>query len=196
MSEVERLAERADARGALRDRHGVPARGPLPAAPVPRAGLVGDEITLLDPSEGFDPAPIAGLLADPAVEVVLHAGRQDVAILRREWRTVTDVFDTQVAAGFAGFSAQAGYLGLLHDALRIRLAKSASFTRWDARPLTQEQLGYAREDVEHLLPLADELQGRLRERPAGVGARGVPGAAGSDERDPRRCGAACRARAR
>jgi len=97
------------------------------------------------------------------VQVVLHAGRQDVAILRREWRTdVTNVFDTQIAAGFSGFAAQAGYTGLLHDVLRIRVAKTASFTRWDARPLTQEQLSYAKEDVEHLLPLADEIQKRLR----------------------------------
>ena len=81
------------------------------------------------------------MLADPAIEIVLHAGRQDVAILRREWKTTfTNVFDTQVAAGFAGFSAQAGYNGLLHDVLRIRLPKTASFTRWDARPLTEEQV--------------------------------------------------------
>jgi len=124
---------------------------------------VGDEIAVLDPLEGFDPAPLADVLADPAVEVVLHAGRQDVAILRREWRTpITAVFDTQVAAGFAGFSAQAGYTGLLNDVLRIRVAKTASFTRWDDRPLSEEQLAYAREDVQHLLALADDLQGRLR----------------------------------
>jgi ribonuclease D len=152
--------------------------------------VVGDEITLLDPlsDEGFDPAPLAGLLADPDVEVILHAGRQDVAILRREWRTdITNLFDTQVAAGFAGFSAQAGYLGLLHDALRIRLAKSASFTRWDARPLTEEQLGYAREDVEHLLALTDDLQGRLREQGRLAWAREECRAVeqASDERDPR-----------
>src|SRR4051794_41718136 len=48
---------------------------------------VGDEIAVLDPLESrFDPAPLAAVLADPAVEVVLHAGRPDVAILRREWR--------------------------------------------------------------------------------------------------------------
>ena len=139
---------------------------------------VGDEVVVLDPLEGDldDPAPLAEVLADPAIEVVLHAGRQDVAILRREWGTTfTNVFDTQVAAGFAGFSAQAGYTGLLHDVLQIRLAKSASFTRWDARPLTPEQLRYAREDVEHLLALADELQRAAdRARAAGVGARGVP----------------------
>ena len=127
---------------------------------------VGEEVVVLDPlAEMGDPGPLAQVLADPAVEIVLHAGRQDVAILRRAWQTTfTNVFDTQIAAGFAGFSAQAGYTGLLHDVLRIRVAKSASFTRWDARPLTPEQLRYAEEDVEHLLPLADELQRRLRER--------------------------------
>src|SRR5215204_2028341 len=128
---------------------------------------VGEEVVVLDPLQGDpgDPAPLAEVLADPAVEVVLHAGRQDVAILRRAWRTdFANVFDTQIAAGFAGFSAQAGYTGLLHDVLKIRLAKSASFTRWDARPLTPEQLRYAREDVEHLMPLADELQRRLSVR--------------------------------
>jgi len=125
----------------------------------------GGEISVLDPLEGFDPAPLADVLADPAVEVVLHAGRQDVAILRREWSTTfANVFDTQVAAGFAGFSAQAGYNGLLHDVLRTRLPKTASFTRWDARPLTDEQLRYARGDVEHLLALADEIRSRLEAR--------------------------------
>ena len=124
--------------------------------------VVGEEVWVLDPLNGFDPAPLAEVLADPEVEVVVHAGRQDVAILRREWATdVTTVFDTQVAAGFAGFSAQAGYNGLLHDVLKIRLPKTASFTRWDARPLTDEQLRYARGDVEHLLPLADDIRRRL-----------------------------------
>ena len=134
-----------------------------------------------------DPAPLAAVAADPEVEIVLHAGRQDVAILRRAWSTTfTNVFDTQIAAGFAGFSAQAGYTGLLHDVLKIRLAKSASFTRWDARPLTPEQLRYAREDVEHLLPLADELQRRLRERGRLEWAREecLAIANATDERDP------------
>src|SRR4051794_9415147 len=117
--------------------------------------VVGEDVVVLDPLAGpFEAGPLAEVLADPDVEVVLHAGRQDVAILRREWQTTfTNVFDTQVAAGFAGFSAQAGYNGLLHDVLRIRLPKTASFTRWDARPLTEEQMAYARGDVEHLMPL-------------------------------------------
>jgi len=150
--------------------------------------VVGEQVEVLDPIvDSFDPTPLAEVLADPQIEIVLHAGRQDVAILRREWKTTfTNVFDTQVAAGFAGFSAQAGYNGLLHDVLHIRLPKTASFTRWDARPLTDEQISYARGDVEHLMPLADDIQQRLVARGRLEWAREecVAIAEATDERDP------------
>ena len=121
-------------------------------------------IEVLDPlAQDFDGVPLAELLADPAVEIVVHAGRQDIALARRVLGTeVTNIFDTQVAAGFAGLGAQSSYESLLNDALGVRLAKSASFTRWDVRPLSSEQLAYARGDVEHLLALAGELQCRLQ----------------------------------
>jgi ribonuclease D len=122
------------------------------------------EIFLIDSLTDVDVEPLARLLSDPSIEVVLHAGRQDVAILRRAWRAgLNNVFDTQIAAGFAGASAQAGYGNLLGSVLGQRVGKTASYTRWDARPLTGEQLGYAAEDVAHLLQLADEIQRRLLE---------------------------------
>jgi ribonuclease D len=148
----------------------------------------GGEIAVLDPLQGgFDPGPLAEVMADPAVEIIVHAGRQDVAILRREWQTdFANVFDTQIAAGFAGFSAQAGYNGLLHDVLKVRLPKTASFTRWDQRPLTDEQVRYARGDVEHLLALRDEIARRLESRGrlewALEECRAI--AEATDERDP------------
>jgi ribonuclease D len=106
--------------------------------------------------------PLAQALADPQVEVIVHAGRQDIALLRRALGCeVRNVFDTQVAAGFLGMPAQCSYDTLLAELLDVRLAKSASFTRWDTRPLSPEQLSYAREDVIHLTALATELQRRL-----------------------------------
>jgi ribonuclease D len=121
-------------------------------------------IYLIDPLGNIDFTPVAELLADPSIQVVLHAGRQDVAILRRAWHTdLNNIFDTQIAAGFTGGSAQAGYGNLLGSILGRRVGKTASYTRWDARPLTAEQLGYASEDVAHLLQLADEIQRRLAE---------------------------------
>ena len=114
--------------------------------------------------QSVDVRPLAELLADPVVEIVLHAGRQDAAILRRAWAThLTNIFDTQIAAGFVGESAQSGYGNLISSVLGLRVGKTASYTRWDARPLTTEQLSYAAEDVAHLLQLADELQRRLGE---------------------------------
>jgi ribonuclease D len=144
-------------------------------------------IALFDTLEPLDPTPLAEVLADPAIEIVLHAARQDVALLRRVWRTeVANVFDTQVAAGFAGQGAQTGYGNLLGGVLRLHVAKSASYTRWDARPLTAEQLSYAREDVLHLLELSDELHARLEAKGrlewAREECRRLEGA--SDERDP------------
>ncbi len=130
------------------------------AVPVPGAE---DRIEVIDPlEEGLDARALADVLADPQIEVVVHAGRQDVALMRRYLSTdVRAVFDTQVAAGFAGLPAQASYESLLADVLGVRVAKSASFTRWDKRPLSEEQLSYAREDVLHLLELADRLKERL-----------------------------------
>lgn len=133
------------------------------AAPDPEAPE-GVRIALFDPFEEIDFQPLAEVLADPAVEVILHAARQDVAILRRAWKTdVRNVFDTQVAAGFAGYGAQTGYGNLLGAALGLRVGKTASYTRWDARPLTEEQLSYAREDVVYLLQLSDRLHEQLSE---------------------------------
>lgn len=128
-------------------------------------GAVGERIELIDPlAEHLDGAPLAEVLADPRVQVVVHAGRQDVALVRRRLRIeVRNVFDTQVAAGFAGMPAQASYDMLLAELLGVKVTKSASFTRWDARPLSPEQLAYAREDVVHLLELAGELERRLAE---------------------------------
>jgi ribonuclease D len=128
-------------------------------------GQGGERIELLDPlEEGFDGGPLADVLADGDVQVVVHAGRQDVALLRRRLGCeVRNVFDTQVAAGFAGMAAQSSYEALLSGLLGIAVKKSASFTRWDARPLSDEQLAYAREDVVHLLALAGALERRLRD---------------------------------
>src|SRR5919112_5020991 len=121
---------------------------------------------VLDPLEGdLDFAPLARVLADPEVEVVVHAGRQDIAILRRAWKTrITRVFDTQLAAGFLGFGNQEGYESLVRKVLGVRLKGSEGFTKWDRRPLTPQQLEYAADDARLLLTLGQELERRLEER--------------------------------
>jgi ribonuclease D len=131
-------------------------------------GEGGEQIEIVDPLEGDRSTiaercePLARVLVDPQIEILVHAGRQDIALLRRTLRCdARNVFDTQVAAGFLGLAAQCSYETLLAEMLEVRLAKSASFTRWDARPLSPEQLSYARDDVVHLTALAAEIESRL-----------------------------------
>jgi ribonuclease D len=139
-------------------------------------GSGGEQIEIVDPLAGGQREgprakplgeagePLARVLEDAQIEVVVHAGRQDIALLRRALECdVRNVFDTQVAAGFLGMPAQCSYETLLAETLDVRLSKSASFTRWDTRPLSPEQLSYAREDVVHLPALAAELERRLEQ---------------------------------
>jgi ribonuclease D len=155
---------------------------------TPQAAGMAERIEILDPLEQDIAAePLTGILADRGVKVVVHAGRQDVALVRRRFGSeVRNVFDTQIAAGFAGLGAQSSYESLLAELLGVRIAKSASFTRWDTRPLTSEQRAYAREDVLHLLELAAELERRLEALGRLEWAREECEALerASDERDP------------
>ena len=147
----------------------------------------GPAIAVVDALADEGPGPIGNVLEDPGIEVVVHAGRQDIPLVRRVWGVQPrNLFDTQVAAAFVGASVQAGYEALLGQFLSTPVSKSATFTRWDRRPLTDEQLSYARADVEHLLALAAELRGRLAEQGrlewAKEECRSLERA--SDERDP------------
>jgi ribonuclease D len=160
------------------------------AVPDPEAPD-GVRTEVLDPlaEDPPDPAPLARVLADPDVEVVVHAGRQDIAILRRAWSTeVTNVFDTQLAAGFIGFGNQESYESLVRKVLGVRLEGSEGFTKWDRRPLTPQQLEYAADDARLLLGLGAEIEQLLEQRGrldwAREECRGLEES--TDERDPDR----------
>jgi ribonuclease D len=147
----------------------------------------GPQIAVVDALDGGGPGPVADVLADPEVEIVVHAGRQDIPLVRRVWGVQPrNIFDTQIAAAFVGASVQPSYEALLGQFLKTPVSKSATFTRWDRRPLTAEQLSYARADVEHLLPLAAALRARLEQRGRLEWAReeSRPLEEASDHRDP------------
>lgn len=112
-----------------------------------------------------DLGPLAEMLLDPSVLKILHAGGQDMEILGALLGALPrPVFDTQVAASFAGFSAQTGYGALVQALLDTRLSKEESFADWSRRPLTPSMIAYAADDVRYLHALHDKLTGILRRR--------------------------------
>lgn len=122
-----------------------------------------DGVYVLDPlDDSLDPKPIAELVADEGVEVVVHAGRQDFEIFDQEWGvTPKRVFDTQVAAGFAGYGASLPYGRLVQEIAGVELAKAESYTDWCKRPLSEKQMTYAANDVRFLIVIADRLKDEL-----------------------------------
>lgn len=100
------------------------------------------------------------LVADPSVEKVLHAAREDLrlAFFGGGRRLPQNILDTQVAAGLVGLpSFPLSYARLAEAVIGVRLSKAETRSEWDRRPLSPAQLEYARDDVRFLLPLADRL---------------------------------------
>ncbi len=100
-------------------------------------------------------------LFDSDVVAVFHAADQDLEVLQHMTGSAPRrIFDTQVAAGFVGFSTPS--LSTLSErVLGIRLSKGDRLTDWTQRPLTNAQKNYAASDVLHLLELRDLLNEQL-----------------------------------
>jgi ribonuclease D len=94
----------------------------------------------------------------------MHAARQDLEVLLPAVGLVRPVFDTQIAAGLAGFPAQIGYAELARRLLNVELDKAHTRTDWSRRPLSPEQQEYALDDVRHLLALRASLLETLEQR--------------------------------
>lgn len=115
----------------------------------------------IDPLAVTDLAPLAGPLTAPGITKVMHASRQDIEVLLPAVGLVRPVFDTQIAAALTGLPAQIGYADLVRRLLGQELAKSHTRTDWSRRPLSEEQIEYALDDVRYLIPLKTQLEEQL-----------------------------------
>lgn len=96
---------------------------------------------------------------------VVHSARQDIEVIYQTAGAMpASIFDTQVAAGLLGFPAQMGYAGLIKEIFDVDIHKIHTRADWSKRPLRDEYLEYAAEDVEYLLPACEILTERLTEK--------------------------------
>jgi ribonuclease D len=123
-----------------------------------------ERLAVLDPLEGVDIGPIAELVGDPSVQLVMHAPAGDLLLFATRYGVrATNVFDTQLAAGFVGHGISMAYDRLVERALDVTLKHNETFSDWSRRPLTEAQIAYAADDVRYLFALADALIKRLEE---------------------------------
>lgn len=105
--------------------------------------------------------PLFSVFEDPNVVKVLHAGRNDILELDRDYgRNISPMFDTQIAARFLGLDGNSLDF-LLEDLVEVEPGKSFQKFDWTTRPLPEDKAEYATADVRHLLEMRTILGDRL-----------------------------------
>lgn len=119
---------------------------------------------LLDPLVLKDLSILAPIFSDLNIEKIFHAAEYDLICLRRDFGfSFANLFDTMQAARVLGYPA-VGLDRLLGDKFKIQMDKRHQKANWAARPLTKEQIHYARLDTHYLFNLRDVLEKELREK--------------------------------
>lgn len=131
--------------------------GPSPAQVEP---------VLIDPiADGMDLGPFFRLMSASSVVKVFHSAEQDVEILSHYGGVIPDpMFDTQLAAAFCGYGAQASYASMVRRIVGLEIEKAWRITDWKQRPLSRKQMEYAIADVVHLPAIYARLVAELARR--------------------------------
>lgn len=134
----------------------------FPQLALIQLALSNDECFLIDPTVIEDLSSLGILLEDETTMKILHDAPQDLAILQRATGSIPEnVFDTKLAAGFCGLSSSLSLGSLIEKLLDISLSKSETRTNWLQRPLSDDQIKYALDDVRYLRAARVVLQSRI-----------------------------------
>jgi ribonuclease D len=117
---------------------------------------------IVDPLADIDLASLRTALEQK--EIVLHGADYDLRLLRRDLNvSARRIFDTVLGARLLGIR-EFGLAALVERYFGVQLGKHSQKANWGRRPLPEKMLAYAINDVHYLLPLAERLEGQLRER--------------------------------
>jgi ribonuclease D len=116
---------------------------------------------IVDPLADFDLSALGEVLAEAAVEKVLHAAEYDLILMKREYGwELRNLFDTMWASRILGYS-RIGLASLLEELYQVKLNKRLQKANWCQRPLSPAHLHYAQCDTHFLLALRDHLAAQL-----------------------------------
>ena len=102
--------------------------------------------------------------AGPAL-TVMHSASEDLETLAPLLPNgPRQLFDTQIAAAFAGMGLGISYRALVAELTGVELDKGETRSDWLQRPLTDSQRSYAALDVVYLKTIHEQLAERLQQR--------------------------------
>ena len=122
-------------------------------------------VAVVDPLEVKSLKPVWELVGDPNVEVIVHAGMEDLALCQIQGGvTPQNVFDCQVACGLVSVDYPLSLSKITRSMIGVRLHKSQTLTDWRRRPLSKEQVRYAADDVIYLPAVHKSLSKKLERK--------------------------------
>jgi ribonuclease D len=120
-----------------------------------------DDYYLIDMKKISNYEPLKKLLNN----IILHSGSEDLEILNNLNNQLPQhIFDTQIAASLCGYGLHYSYQNIVKDFFAVELSKAHSRSDWMKRPLSDEQIEYAIDDVVYLSELKEQLQGKLQQQ--------------------------------
>ena len=126
---------------------------------------IAGHIALIDPVGDIDLGGLGARLGDPETISIMHSASEDLDALSPLLpNSLGTLFDTQIAAAFAGLGPGLGYQKLVLAVCDVDLPKGETRSDWLKRPLSDSQLEYAAQDVVHLPTLHADLSARLARR--------------------------------
>lgn len=119
---------------------------------------------VIDPLRLRDLESLRPVFANPAIEKIFHGADYDVRSLFRDFGIeIAHLFDTQIACKFLGLR-ETSLEAVLQARFGVTLNKKYQRKDWSKRPLPDEMMAYAADDVRYLLPLAKMLVGELKDK--------------------------------
>ncbi len=123
-------------------------------------------VYLFDPLNDLDLSFLGEYFDDRRILKILHAADNDIRILKRNYKfNFQNIFDTHRAAMLLGFK-ELSLEKMIREFVGVELKKNKKIQRshWDIRPLTEEQLEYAAQDVIYLPALFEQQSSALNEK--------------------------------
>ena len=118
---------------------------------------------VFDPLENLNLSFLGKYFDNQRIVKILHAADNDIRLLKRDYKfNFKNIFDTHRAALLLGFQ-QLSLEKMIKEFVGVELKKNKKIqrSRWDSRPLTEEQLEYAVQDVIYLPALYEKQSAAL-----------------------------------
>lgn len=117
----------------------------------------GESCYLIDPlNEKMDYKKLFVPLENPDIEKITFAFGEDLRLLHSLGCFPKNIYDLDIATSLLNYPP-ASLTNLIQDVLNVDTGKSSQLSNWFKRPLTDEQIHYAAQDVLHLFDLKSIL---------------------------------------